>query len=106
MDIGCFRESEHIENFVGFPDSRRFVHDKVTFNIVGYFVDSDKVDLKIDSRFAYPRSMIVGGIFAGGIEALLKFADLHYKTIDEAIRINAFAGFFLLCYCYFIVIII
>ena len=66
VDIGCFRENSHIHNFIGFPDSRTFMHDKVTFNIVGQFNDSDFVDLKIDNRFAYPRSIIVGGMFAGG----------------------------------------
>ena len=35
VDIGCFRHPDMVKHFDGFPDSRKFVHDKVSFLLPG-----------------------------------------------------------------------
>jgi hypothetical protein len=91
-DIGSFREKSELPKYAGFPDARTFRHHKVTFLMVDDFRKKETKNIsRIDERFMF-KARIGGGVFAGGITALRKFAQLHLQTIREAKSLNVFAG--------------
>jgi hypothetical protein len=100
VDIGSFRDKNVLFLFEGFPDNRYFQHDKVSFLQIADFTikERDNID-DFDNRFL-TTNRIGGGIFGGGIHALLQFSDIYFKIISEAKNKKVFAGKDQTLYCF------
>jgi len=92
IDIGCFRNDSAMNNFMGFPNSDTFSKNTVSMTQIEEFIDSDYTNIyPVDNRFL-ERVTVAAGLFAGGIEPLIKLKNLYEDILDEADKLNVFKG--------------
>lgn len=89
-DIGSFRQNGKM--FPQFPNRNCITDGKVTFTQMQPFSESDKQNLfPMDERFKN-QVRLMGGIFGGQAEPLLRFASIHQNIFQEAKQSFVFCG--------------
>jgi hypothetical protein len=92
VDIGSFRAASQLEHFKGFPDARKFPHNRICLLAIAMFEPKElaKVDV-IDERFRYA-DRLGGGIITGNRDAFSSFLAKYLQVFKEARRVNVLAG--------------
>lgn len=91
MDIGSFRNKNHLPHLVNFPDESK-IQSGVSIVMVCPFEDSEMINVdKVDDRFKYP-VIRLGGTFGGDCQSLVEFSRIHHDIIDEFKKEKCFSG--------------
>lgn len=83
-DIGIFRNSNILNNYITYPNKKQFLESKIIMALIDGFSQEELTDIKLDDRFNnLIRSRIAGGYIGGTKDLLIKYSNIYYDILKN-----------------------